>query len=154
MKITLLHPSRWRATQARQTLDFWISRAECPEMIQHILSLDDDDDQIDQYKNLFPDSEIHIDSNQNVVQATNAARHLATGEIIIYLSDDFQCPDYWDRLIVQTYLKQGHPDCWLVRVDDLLQKTTADVLTIPIMSKKINGSFGIFLASIICIHVC
>ena len=136
MKITLLHPSRWRASQARETLDLWLARAQFPEFIQHILSLDDDDDQINEYRKLFLDSEIHIGSNKNVVQATNAARHLATGEIIIYLSDDFQCPDYWDRLIVQNYLKQGHPDLWLVRVDDLLQKTTADVLTIPIMSKN------------------
>jgi len=144
MKITLLHPSRWRAKQSRETFDFWMARAEHPENIEHILSIDHDDEQSNEYIDLFPDSTIHIDNNENVVQATNTARHLATGEIIIYLSDDFKCPDYWDRLLIAQYKADFSPDLWLVRVDDLLQKVHADVLTIPIMTKKLMDHLGYF----------
>lgn len=144
MKITLLHPSRWRPQQAKETLDFWMNRAHDKTNIQHVLSLDSDDETCADYARLFPNSTIAINENSDVVQATNAARHLCNGDIIIYLSDDFKCPDFWDREIINQYNNDGNPDLWLIRVDDLLQKEHADVLTIPIMTKKLMDHLGYF----------
>lgn len=151
MKITLIHPSRGRANQAAATYRFWMERAADPENIQHILSLDADDPQLQQYKNNFEvqrlagkNITILVNDNDCVVQATNRAIEHVAGDLVIYLSDDFQCPDWWDRHVVASYHKCGSPELWLVRVDDCLQKLHADVLTIPIMTKKLMNYLGYF----------
>lgn len=151
MKISLIHPSRGRANQAAATFRFWMSRATEHADIQHILSLDKDDQQLQQYRKNFQvqamaghDITILVNDNDCIVQATNRAIEHVKGDIVIYLSDDFQCPDWWDKHVEASYLKVGQPELWLVRVDDCLQKLHADVLTIPIMTKKLMDHLGYF----------
>jgi hypothetical protein len=143
MKFTLIHPSRGRAEQAKRTKQFWIDRASGQYEIEHILSLDESDPQRNKY-NL--DSIVLINANDCVVQATNHAAKIATGDILIYLSDDFECPNHWDKLIVQRLLRANKKgsDNWLIKVDDCLQKYFVPVLTIPIMSKGLYNKLGYF----------
>lgn len=148
MKISLINPSRGRAKKAFDTLKFWLDHAVYPENIQHILSLDADDDQGPNYVHFFVDSEKTIlitNENKNVVQATNCAAKLSDGDLLIYLSDDFKCPPGWDRLLVEVYEKNreyGYP--MLIKVDDALQAFDVPVLTIPIMDRDLYNALGYF----------
>ena len=153
MEIILLHPSRGRAIQARKTIDFWIERATGLHEITHILSVDSDDPQLELYRKLSQASDRFFTSvlienqNKSVVEATNkAARYADEAHILIYLSDDFQCPQNWDELIRAKYLEYHHKmgDKFLIKVDDCLQKFEVDVLTIPIMTYQLYIKLGYF----------
>lgn len=146
MKITLLHPSRGRAEKAKATLDFWIKNASGKIFVEHILSLDDDDPEIEKYKELFSNlkgSAGIVGANTCVVEATNSAAEISKGDVLIYLSDDFKCPKDWDLLISKYFIKDsGVPQ--LLKVDDCLQKFNVPVLTIPIMNSALYKNLGYF----------
>lgn len=139
-KISLLHPSRGRAIKARQAVDYWLSQSSGEHFIEHILSLDSDDPQLNSYQESF--KSLIVNDNDCVVKATNHAAKIATGEILIYLSDDFKCPRHWDKLIIQKIGNRTEPT--LLKVDDCLQPFTADVLTIPIMNRALYERLGYF----------
>jgi hypothetical protein len=142
VKFTLIHPSRGRPQQAIQTAQEWISKAGNVE-VEWILSLDVDDPKLKEYQVALSDYSIYkmcVNSNTCVVEATNKAAQYATGDVLIYLSDDFKCPDNWGELI-QSKKLWGK---WLLKVDDCLQKFSVAVLTIPIMSKELYETLGYF----------
>ncbi len=147
MKISLIHPSRGRPEKAKQTYDYWIENSSHTIKIEHILSIDFDDDKYMKYAELHEiGSTICTNNNENVVEATNHAAKLATGNILIYLSDDFKCPKNWDEIIESKFM-----DNWgyrnyplLLKVDDCLQKFDVAVLTIPIMNRELYEKLGYF----------
>lgn len=142
MKITLIHPSRGRAEKARKTFDFWMEKSSKEIEIEHLLSLDKDDKQVEQYVLQFNGkSRIFIEENDSVVMAANRIAKEAKGNILIYLSDDFSCPGNWDKLIVDKI--NGQEICML-RVNDLLQPMENCVLTIPIMTIGLYNQLGYF----------
>jgi hypothetical protein len=150
--ITLIHPSRGRAEQARKTIERWMSMASGARKIQYILSIDITDPKKGDYAgvgflwNSSLDSMLFLlRDNNSVVEATNHAAKHASGEILIYLSDDFECPQNWDTLIIESVRKlcPKQPE-WLLKVDDCLQPFHADVVTIPIMSKALYNRLGYF----------
>ena len=149
MRITLIHPSRNRPEMAHANYLNWIAKSEAHTngnskiTIEHILSLDLDEPRYDDYVRLFGAHHIVRENTSDgyVVGATNAAAQYATGNILIYLSDDFDCPQHWDRLIVDRLdvnLEQ------LLKVDDCLQHFGVAVLTIPIMTRAFYDRFGYF----------
>lgn len=142
MRITLIHPSRGRADQAKATYDYWMSQASGEIEIEHILSLDYSDPHAGRYKYFGENSSDVKSHNECVVEATNEAAKIATGDILIYLSDDFKCPKNWDLLIVERFDFMEIP--MLLKVDDCLQKFKADVLTIPIMNRALYKRLGYF----------
>lgn len=151
MRFTLIHPSRGRANQARGTLNIWLQKMSGQHEIEHLLSVDSDDPEIDLYKAAFTQkddrlyaSKILVGNNADVVQATNKAAKLASGDVLIYLSDDFHCPPDWDALLYQEIADKDPNDPWLLKVHDDLQPFNNDVLTIPIMSKGLLKKLGDF----------
>lgn len=153
MKISLIHPSRGRPEQAYQTFLKWMNASSIDHEIEHILALDNDDHTALVYRDYahfgtqhlrLCNSKIISGNNDCVVRATNHACQFATGDILIYLSDDFDCPERWDALIVDEVNKFGGATQWLLKVDDCLQKFHADVLTIPIMSMALYKRLGYF----------
>jgi len=147
MKFTLIHPSRGRAQKAFDTYNFWLSKASGSHAIEHILSVDEDDPQLQSYINYFPKSTLFIlneGERKDVVVATNNAAQKSTGDILIYLSDDFKCPDNWDTEIaryIDVFMIQGPA---LIKVDDCLQDFKVAVLTIPIMNRELYNELGYF----------
>jgi hypothetical protein len=121
----------------------WIAKSTGLVPIEHILSIDIDEPQANEYRQLFTDSLIVQDnpSDGYVVGATNAAAKHAKGDILIYLSDDFDCPTQWDVLI-RRKLTDGKEQ--LLKVDDCLQGFNVAVLTIPIMTRAFYDRFGYF----------
>lgn len=157
MRISLLHPSRGRPQQAYETAKKWIEKAG--QKIEYILSLDESDIYQKAYfeKYGFVGSDwpdrlgIHktvtgfncvLQKNTSVVEATNQAAKQSTGDILLYLSDDFDCPDNWANLIIEKVKDFG--DTWLLKVDDCLQPFNVPVLTIPIMSRGLYNKLGYF----------
>jgi len=141
MKISLIHPSRGRAEQAHKTFTLWLASASINCDIEHILSLDHDDPEYKKYCLLFQDSIIICNNNSGIVEATNHAAHMATGDILIYLSDDFECPKNWDEEIIS---RLSISNKWLLRVNDGYQPFENLVLTIPIMSRELYEELGYF----------
>lgn len=138
MKISLLHPSRGRPTKARVTALEWLSKAGDVE-VEHIFSIDNDDPKFNQYTHV--DDLISRD-NKSVVQATNAAAEYCHGDILIYLSDDFKCPDNWGELVVKEFENENRP--LVLKVDDCLQKFSTGIITIPIMNRDLYNKLGWF----------
>lgn len=145
MKFTLIHPSRARADKAFETFQYWMDHASGKHEIQHILSVDTDDPQQEKYDENFNHRTdlMLIKDNKDVVGATNVAAKYATGDVLIYLSDDFKCPGHWDDLLATQFVLWGDRP-GLVKVDDCLQKFDVAVLTIPIMNKQLYKKLGYF----------
>lgn len=138
--ITLLHPSRGRPKQAFDTMTKWVKLSGVP--VEYILSIDADDPTLPEYRELFNGMKIIIDKNTSVVEATNVAAKCSTGNILLYLSDDFDCFDGWGYEIEKEFAQYAGPV--LLKVDDCLQKFTVPVLTIPIMSRELYTLLGYF----------
>ena len=143
--ISLIHPSRGRYDRAYHTLREWISKSSSE--IEHILSLDESDPQVARYQNTFirnrcANTQIIVNPNSCVVEATNHAAKIATGDIMLYLSDDFKCPHNWDKELISRFKDVESP--MLLKVDDCLQQFHVDVLTIPIMNRGLYERLGYF----------
>ena len=137
MTISLIHPSRGRPELGSQTAKKWVSSAGVP--VQHIFSLDSSDPTHGAYEWL---DLCLINDNTCVVEATNVAAKEAIGDILIYLSDDFDCFPDWGK-VIEKEVKDFSP-LWLLKVDDCLQGFEVPVLTIPIMSKGLYQRLGYF----------
>ena len=135
--ISLIHPSRGRPFKARDTAKKWIESAGTK--VEHILSIDADDTTAPMYD--WADYCI-VGNNNSVVEATNRAAEEVSGDILLYLSDDFDCFHDW-ALAIEKEVKD-FPPLWLLKVDDCLQKFDVAVLTIPIMSKGLYQRLGYF----------
>lgn len=145
MVISLIHPSRGRADKSYRTTQRWIQRAGCD--VELIVSIDDEDKQRELYLRQYSHSDPFVTkviSNPNdcVVQAANHAAKESKGNILIYVSDDFDCPDKWGEKIINA-TTGIHPK-WLLKVHDGYQPFYKDVLTIPIMDRSLYNELGYF----------
>jgi hypothetical protein len=139
--ISLLHPSRGRPQKAYETARFWIDKSGIDiKNIDYILSLDQSDPNRSEYWTEW-DCEI-VNNNTCVVEATNHAAKESRGDILVYLSDDFKCPDNWGELVLKEFEGENRP--LLIKVDDCLQKFDVPVLTIPIMNRALYERLGYF----------
>jgi glycosyltransferase involved in cell wall biosynthesis len=139
MKISLLHPSRNRAFIAKNVFDTWIKKASGKHDIEHILSIDEDDEECSMYVELFfgrGESRILINRNRSAIDAINAAAKSCTGDILIVVSDDFDCPENWDQLLVEAI--NGKTD-WILKTKDGIQSW---IITMPIMDRAYYNRFG------------
>lgn len=94
-----------------------------------------------QYYHLFKKTSlINIGKNKNLVQAANRGVESTSGDIIVLLSDDFDCPDGWDLLLVSAFKKYKDYACVLKTYDG----THGWIVTLPIMNReyyKLQGYF-------------
>lgn len=145
IKISLIHPSRNRPEKARANYHTWLRQSSKCHEIEYILSLDVDEPQSLWYTEYFNASGIKLAMSNPpdgyVVGATNEGAKLATGDILVYLSDDFGCPQDWDKLIVE---RMDITKPQILKVDDCLQQFNVGVLTIPIMTKAYYDQYGYF----------
>ncbi len=101
VKISLVHPSRGRVERAEAAAQEWASRARGPHAREHLLSVDDDDPALAGYRALAERAHLTLLSgpNRTMVEAVNRAAALASGDLIVVVSDDFGCPEGWDDLL-------------------------------------------------------
>lgn len=97
-KISLLHATRGRSSQAVGTRDMWLTSASNPGAIEHIFAVDRDDGTSVEMCRQF----IHVVSDkQSCVAAWNLAAKKATGDILIQLSDDWVPFLGWDTKLME-----------------------------------------------------
>ena len=119
----------------------WLTNASGEHEIEHILSLDSSDPTLAQYQAAFDAStKIIVNPNRHCVDATNAGAKVATGDILIYLSDDFDCPLNWDLLLAGIAATTAKSE-YLIWVEDGGQGRNT-VITIPIMSRALYEALG------------
>lgn len=146
MKISLIHPSRGRANKSYHNSIYWLSNSGLENNVELIVIVDTDDNQRTDYTIQYTiplcAANLIIGDNTSVVEATNKAAKESTGDILIYLSDDFKCLDNWGELILKEF--EGVTEPMLLKVDDCLQKFNIPVLTIPIMNRALYERLGYF----------
>ena len=149
MRISLLHPSRNRPIKCFEAAHYWLSKASGKPQFEYIISVDEDESMITEYLDLLKKAAIAFPkvnftfmswSNGYVVDATNNAAKGATGDIFVFVADDFRCPQNWDDLIVQ---RIGHLPKSALMVDDCCQKNN-NLLTLPIITKAVYDELGYF----------
>ena len=138
VKFSLIHPSRGRPQKAIETAQNWLNKAGNVD-VEWILSLDLDDPALLQYSKALGDYSIYklcVNDNGCAVKAINKGATYAKGDILIVLSDDFDCPDNWGEQL-ETILK-GKEDFILKTQDG----TQGWMITLPIMDRKYYERFG------------
>lgn len=144
--ISLIQPSRGRPTKAIATAKHWIDNAGVD--VEWRLSLDYDDETRPHYIKNSMVIEWTLNymlvggNNKSVVEATNLAAGTSTGDVLIYLSDDFKCFENWGPAILKEF--EGVTNPMLIKVDDCLQPFHVPVLTIPIMNRALYNKLGYF----------
>lgn len=132
MKITCIHPSRQRPYMAFETCMNWLNKAVRRD-IEYIVSLDTTDPQLEEYERIFDELKeyvtLTVNDNTSIVPAVNNGAKLSTGDLLIVVSDDFDCPLKWDEQL-QMILpdKQGY----IVRTSD---GTGSWLITLSILDK-------------------
>jgi glycosyltransferase involved in cell wall biosynthesis len=133
--ISIIHPSRGRPEKSSDTIAEWlveVTRAK----IQLIVSLDEDDPTINGYRNEYLNHQILISKNRSAVDAINNAVKVATGDILVVVSDDTACLPAWDYLLLKEV--EGKND-WILKTQDGIQPW---IITAPIMDRAYYNRFG------------
>lgn len=142
MKISIIHPSRNRPKEAFATAKNWLLKADndLGADFRYILSLDIDDPSLNDYNTLFENFGLYglsiVSKNRSAIDAINNAAKIATGDLLIVVSDDTDCPIGWDTLLLKEL--QGKSD-FCAKVDDGLQPT---LVTMPIMDRVYYERYG------------
>lgn len=138
MKISIIHPSRGRAQIAKSVYDNWMAKADNPDEIEYIFSVDATDPQIQEYASLIKSckSNVLIYPNTSAIEAINRGALYCSGDLMVVVSDDFDCPKHWDTELLK-YLK-GKSD-FVVKTYDGLQPW---IMTLPIMDRVYYNRFG------------
>jgi hypothetical protein len=139
MKFSLIHPSRSRPEKSISTMMNWIARSAFRNL-DIILIVDYDDHTLKvyykQYEKLnFPF--LWLDNqNDNAIQAINKGAKEASGDILIVISDDTDCPINWDKILTDAI---GQSKDFVMKVDDGIQKR---IITMPIMDRAYYNRDG------------
>jgi hypothetical protein len=145
MTYSLCHPSRGRPAKAYSTFLNWIDKASMEDSYQYILSLDVDDPDLNTYRKQFKGSgvEITVNPNRSMVDASNRAGQLANGEVLILVSDDFDCPADWNELLRDKFAAINGPA--LLHINDAINNDgtlQTNVVTLTIMNRELYDHLG------------
>lgn len=137
IRFSLLHPSRGRPALAAQAIGEWTSRRSGAHPVEHILSVDADDD-VAGYRRVAEASGVGlvVNANRSIVDAANAAARASTGDVLIVVSDDFGCPDAWDRALAEVV---GDRRDVAVLVHDGID---GRIMTLPILGRTLYETLG------------
>lgn len=136
MRISIIHASRSRPAQAKQTVQAWLSAAKDRDQIEYILSIDSDDPTRAEYADIKVDTVLCY-NNKSAIEAFNRGAAISKGNLLIAVSDDFGLPPFhWDNALLT--LLEGNDD-FVVKTDDGLQPW---IITLPIMDRKFYNRFG------------
>lgn len=137
MELSIIHPSRSRPHQALDTCHRWLTNLSGSYTWEYILSVDESDPKLSEYRGLFDPISMCINDNNNLVQAANKAVAKSTGKIIILISDDFFCYKNWDVDIVSALKSRSG----VLKTFDGVQKW---ICTLPCMTRDYYDAQGYF----------
>lgn len=137
--ISIIHPSRGRPEQAMETINKWLGKAD--NAIEYLLCLDSDDYMkyqilLRQRIGLRPEILYRWDRNKSAIEAINNGAKFAAGDLFVVVSDDFDCPEHWDTLLLEAL--KGKSDFCAKTIDGHQDW----LITLPIMDRKYYERFG------------
>lgn len=151
--ITLIHPSRQRPEQAFAAFNNWIDnmsfycnnsgnkstpiKTDWLEDVQYLISLDEDDPTLEEYRRLFYGPGFIVGQNNNVVQAINNAAKHAEGDVIVVMSDDFKPFLGWDLEVEKLIAHHGKDKLFKTK-----DGTQPWIVTLPIMGIDLYKDWG------------
>jgi len=130
VKISLLHATR-RPEAAKKCQQFWLDRAEDRANVEIITAIDAGDEAC---REAFPDAA--VSTGEGACAAWNEAAKHATGDILVVLDDDWECPHGWDELIVSLMCNGAD----ILHVGDKHRKD--DLICHPIISRRFYDTIG------------
>jgi glycosyltransferase involved in cell wall biosynthesis len=138
MKISIIHPSRNRPEQAAETAKHWLSNMfSVLNLADYTLSIDLDDTTINEYKNNFVEGfNVIMSNNTCVVDAANIGAKQAKGDILVLVSDDFECYPDWDIDLINHFTEHKNN---VLKTNDGLQGW---IVTLPIMDREYYEANG------------
>lgn len=137
-RISLLHATRGRWSQAVKAMSVWISRAENPEAIEHWFAVDSDD--AESLEKLARFRRVECVPGGYSVGAWNTAAAAATGDILVQMSDDFEPPIAWDKMIIDALGDPSLPR--VLRVSDGIRSDS--LITLAIITRAWHDAHGLF----------
>lgn len=142
MKISVIYPTRERPEAFQSALTLWQSNAQQNYFIEWIISVDSSDKHLKELERIFEISKSYfsqqqqsknmkliINDNHSAIEAINNGAKIATGDLLIVISDDFVCPYLWDSKLKDQL--QGKSD-FVLKTDDEYQPT---LVSLPIMDR-------------------
>lgn len=137
-QFSILHPSRGRPEKSFATISNW--RHQAGQDVEVIVSLDDDDPRLEDYYKIYARFDgllpLLVQKNRSAVDAVNKAATIATGNIFVVVSDDFECPRNWANRIYE--VTKGRRDFVLKTYDGVQQY----IVTLPILDRAYYNRFG------------
>ena len=147
--ISLIHPSRGRPAKSFENSRKWVQLSGVDTELIVAIDLDDPTapEYVQQYNwwrhRDFQRVALVKGEHGSPVKATNMAAKEARGDILLYLSDDFECFENWGKIVEQEFVQYKDRQA-LIKVDDMLQPFHVAVLTIPIMNRQLYNKLGYF----------
>jgi hypothetical protein len=145
--ISLLHPTRSRPDISLSTCKKWIERAGT-DNIQLIISIDSDEQRFEEYEKnhaqlsgmlnngFMTRTILLVGNNHSAIEAINHAAKVASGDILMVVSDDTDCPENWAIDLLKHL--EGKSD-FVVKCPDGIQDW---MITMPVMDRKYYQRFG------------
>jgi glycosyltransferase involved in cell wall biosynthesis len=96
-RISLLHSTRGRSSQAVNCRETWLNLAADPTQVEHIFAVDSDDKESVQMSRQFVSV---VSDKRSCVAAWNLAARKARGDLLVQLSDDWLPTKDWDRKLL------------------------------------------------------
>lgn len=96
IRISLCHATRGRPEKAIGCRQLWMAKAHDPWAVQWIFSVDDDDATAAKLAAFQP-----VKGPGGCVAAWNRAAEKAQGDVLVQMSDDWDPPQDWDKLILE-----------------------------------------------------
>ena len=139
-RFSICHPSYGRPRKARETVAEWLAKMTTSEPIEWILSVNDNDPTYSNYFKSFGELGVNVvsDSFNGMVAASNAASKIATGSILILVSDDMHPPEGWDQLLLDDNQLNSDKPC-VLQIHDSIRD---DIMTLPIMNRAAYDKLG------------
>ena len=130
-RISLLHATRGRSSQAVNCRETWLNLAADPSQVEHIFAVDADDRESVQMAKQF----VSVTSDRRTcVAAWNLAARKSRGDLLVQLSDDWIPPPGWDRRLLQAVAGRDlQKEPLVIAVSDGTRKD--DLLCMAILSR-------------------
>jgi glycosyltransferase involved in cell wall biosynthesis len=141
--ISLIHATRGRANKAGHTRNLWLSLAVNPERIQHVYCVDDDDTQS---KKLASQFEHTVSMGKSCVAAWNDGCAIATGDLLVQLSDDWLPVPGWDAKLLDEVKRAGKTldDPLVIAVSDGHRKDDLLCMAILTHARYVQQGYAMF----------
>lgn len=129
MRISIIHPTRHRLKQALNTRAKWLLNADGE--VEYIYSFDTDDLTVPSWMDGIRNP------NTSAIEAINRAAEVASGDLFVVVSDDFnEPPEHWDTMLLAEI---GDRRDLVLKTRDGIQNT---LVTLPILDRTYYNRFG------------